>query len=257
MWTDRFQGQAHRASITPAKVYATANSGCARASINSPLRNSFGRVVYSNPTNAMTISGLLSWCRPSHVTNFIMPILIWVAVDGMLRGRFPSQAFQELIERLKSKLDVVAAVGWKIRMVSVGTPLFGSVICSIFRRTLSDSTLSVRSTRLCGNFSAKTATRPCMFAYKRAFFGEDNSAASAFTEPLTFGASLLACIPQYGQSLKGAIRDVVKASRSRMWLKNYGILVVGHNISLISNIVIRSVRAVTRSTFYIAPQEGC
>ena len=64
---------------------------------------------------------------PAHVADLVVPVIV-DAVEDMFRRRFPTKMLEELLERLKQKLDATATVVFEARLARIRAAFLCSFI---------------------------------------------------------------------------------------------------------------------------------
>ncbi len=107
-----------------------------------PSTDIMSDAINCNQTRIATVFRLLGAGCPSHIANFIMPIII-NTIKGMFISGAISNVSQELFKRLKAKLNPASAVTVIQIFIGIVTSLFSPIVGFIFRHIVSIHSFNV------------------------------------------------------------------------------------------------------------------
>ena len=127
---------------------------------NSPFGGTLGFATSCYQQCIAFIAGLFDRRRPSDVSRLIVPILIWIAVKGMLRCRFSANLGQKLLERSKQKLNAAVSIAARVDAgISNVASSFCTIVRNVFRRYLPSALFTMFQVPDFTHFHAQTSAR--------------------------------------------------------------------------------------------------
>lgn len=149
----------HRTLNAPPSSDTFANTCLVHLQASAPFTQALSHTASSQPSVAPSVLILHSLGRPSHIANFVMPIII-NAVKRMSWGRPASYMVKKCLVRGKFKFDATLAIIFKV-FVNSGATALSSAVCSIFSRIARTYRFSVsqRPARCITGLEASTGLR--------------------------------------------------------------------------------------------------
>lgn len=221
-----------------------------------PHSLSLSSALIGQPRIIVSIVRLLPLCGPSDISRFVITVVVWKAVDRMLRAwravYVGSKDFKRIIPSIVHR-NSSATIARIFSYFRIATSVFNTSPDSI--KTASGLSVSARSGSIVG-------VRPLAavldgISSQRAAGATNNSSTKTPTPPTT-SFQMGTRKTNHCQRIKLLARKIFKVRAARQRVVNDGIFGVGHVCSNPAN-VIRLVRAFARSggpfLFYHTNQE--
>lgn len=232
-----FNRDCNGACFTPSVPQSAINSLYRNCIKFCPCTRALPNSVNCYPAVSPHISHLLFLCSPTHITNFIVSVVIGIAVKGVFRGWLSSHVFQKLRKRKKSEFNTAPTIIPVLRIFRILTTAFSSYVCLIFPRNVIHDGLAMDGKAAARGFRFQASTR--LRNASEQILPSDIANISTLTQtlPRTLFVDVSPYIFLNSPPRKYACRQINKAMMGWKRYRSDGRFVVGHRFSFVETVI--------------------